>query len=44
MEAAQNWHIQHEISDNRLMIVCIWYNELSSSQGDATKIKSKHEI
>ena len=27
MEATRTWHIQHEFSDCRCDVVCIWYND-----------------
>ena len=27
LEAARTWHVQHEFSDCRCDIVCIWYND-----------------
>ena len=40
LEATSTWHIQHELSDCICDIVSS-DTEISFSQGDATKIKSK---
>ena len=40
LEATRTWHIQHEFSDWRCDIVCIWCNDNFLTSGSA-KIKSK---
>ena len=40
LEAMRTWYIQHEFSDCRCDIVCIWYNDKFLKKG-AAKFKSK---
>ena len=40
LEATRTWYIEHEFSDCRCDIVCIWYNVKFLERG-AAKFKSK---
>ena len=40
LEATRTWYIQHEFSDSRYNIICIWYNDEFLKKG-AAKCKSK---
>ena len=40
LDATRAWHVQHEFSDCRCDIVCIWCNDKFLT-GGAAKIKSK---
>ena len=33
LEATTTWHVQHEVSDCRCDVVCIWYNDNFLRQG-----------